>query len=78
MRVFFTSYPSLSLNRGGPTYKVKYLKKAIEKLGVEVVLYDPWDLDLEIKNSKNIIFLRWVKHEDKLLESAYPIPGIWI
>lgn len=49
MRVFFASYPSLSLNRGGPTYKIKYLKKALENIGVEVILYDPWDLDIEIR-----------------------------
>ncbi|MFC1887400.1 glycosyltransferase [Candidatus Cloacimonadota bacterium] len=51
MRVFFASYPSLSLNRGGPTYKIKYLKKALEEIGVEVILYDPWDLDIRIEKS---------------------------
>ncbi len=49
MRIFFTSYPSLSLNRGGPTYKIKYLKKALEEIGVDVVLYDPWDLNVKIE-----------------------------
>jgi glycosyltransferase involved in cell wall biosynthesis len=48
MKVFFASYPSLSLNRGGPTYKIKYLKEALQQLGVEIILYDPWDLNVEI------------------------------
>jgi len=54
MRVYFASYPSLSLNRGGPTYKIKYLKDALEKIGVEVVLYDPWDLN--VKLTENDLF----------------------
>ncbi|KQC06716.1 MAG: hypothetical protein APR54_06805 [Candidatus Cloacimonas sp. SDB] len=49
MRIFFGSYPSLSLNRGGPTYKIQCLKKALEDIGVEVILFDPWDLNVKIE-----------------------------
>jgi glycosyltransferase involved in cell wall biosynthesis len=66
MRVFFASYPSLSLNRGGPTYKIKYLKKALEEIDVEVILYDPWELDLEI--GKDDIF-----HIFNASLSTYPL-----
>jgi glycosyltransferase involved in cell wall biosynthesis len=49
MRIFLASYQSLMLNRGGPTYKVLHLKKALEKLQVDVNLFDMWDFDLKLE-----------------------------
>jgi len=66
MRIFFASYPSLSLNKGGPTYKIRYLKKALEESGLEVILYDPWDL--KVKLGKNDLF-----HIFNASVSTYPI-----
>ncbi|MFC1898219.1 glycosyltransferase [Candidatus Cloacimonadota bacterium] len=48
MRIFLASYQSLMLNRGGPTYKVLHLKKALEKLQVDVNLFDMWDFGLKL------------------------------
>lgn len=52
MKVYFASYPSIFLNRGGPTYKIFHLKKALEQLGVEVKLFDPWDEKLKINRDE--------------------------
>jgi len=49
MRIFLASYQSLMLNRGGPTYKVLHLKKALEKLQVDVKLFDMWDFNLKLE-----------------------------
>ncbi|MDO9578587.1 MAG: hypothetical protein Q7J16_11940, partial [Candidatus Cloacimonadales bacterium] len=49
MRIFLASYQSLMLNRGGPTYKVLHLKKALEKLQVDVKLFDMWDFALKLE-----------------------------
>ena len=49
MRIFLASYQSLMLNRGGPTYKVLHLKKALEKLQVDVELFDMWNFDLKLE-----------------------------
>ena len=48
MRILLASYQSLMLNRGGPTYKIIHTKKALEKLGVDVHLFDMWDFDLKL------------------------------
>lgn len=37
------------LNRGGPTYKVLHLKEALQKIGVDVQLFDMWDFDLKLE-----------------------------
>ena len=43
MRVLFSSYQSISLMKGGPTYKIKCLKESLEKLSVKVDLFDQWN-----------------------------------
>ena len=48
MRIFLASYQSIMLNRGGPTYKILHIKKALEELGVDVRLFDMWDFDLKL------------------------------
>lgn len=48
MRIFLASYQSLMLNRGGPTYKILHLKKALENIGVDVKLFDMWDSEMKM------------------------------
>lgn len=38
-----TGYQTLMMNRGGPTYKIQKTKEHLEKLGLEVILYDMWE-----------------------------------
>ncbi len=57
MKIYLASYQTLMINRGGPTYKVLCLKDALEKLGVDVKLFDMWDFDLSFgKNDLVHIF----------------------
>ncbi len=49
MRIFLASYQSLMLNRGGPTYKVLHLKKALEKLQVDIKYFDMWDFEMKLE-----------------------------
>ena len=49
MRIFLASYQSIMLNKGGPTYKILHLKKALEKLGINVQLFDMWDENNDFK-----------------------------
>jgi glycosyltransferase involved in cell wall biosynthesis len=51
MRVFFASYQSIMLNKGGPTYVVLNLEKELTKLKVDVRLFDMWNKSNEF--SKN-------------------------
>jgi len=48
MRIFLASYQSIMLNRGGPTFKILHIKKALEELGVDVRLFDMWDFNLKL------------------------------
>lgn len=48
MRIFLASYQSIMLNRGGPTYKILHMKKALEELGVDVLLFDMWNFNLKL------------------------------
>ncbi len=43
MRIFLASYQSIMLNKGGPTYKILHLKKALEIYGINVQLFDMWN-----------------------------------
>ena len=47
MKIFLASYQTLMINRGGPTYKILCLKDELEKLGVDVRLFDMWDYDMK-------------------------------
>ncbi len=49
MRIFLTSYQTVMLNKSGPTYKLIHTKKALSNEGIEVLFYDMWDHDLQIK-----------------------------
>ncbi len=42
MKILFNSYQSISLMKGGPTYKIIQLKKSLEKIGVSVELFNQW------------------------------------
>ncbi|MDP8267320.1 MAG: glycosyltransferase [Candidatus Tenebribacter davisii] len=58
MRIHLASYQSIMLNRGGPTYKLLHLKKALEKLGVDVKFFDMWDFNLKLTDDDLVhIFL---------------------
>ncbi|MCK5050556.1 MAG: glycosyltransferase [Candidatus Cloacimonetes bacterium] len=48
MRIYLASYQSIMLNRGGPTYKLLHLKRALEEIGVDVKLFDMWDFNLKL------------------------------
>lgn len=43
MKITFACYESLSIVHGGPRVQVLQTKTELEKLGVEVVLLDPWE-----------------------------------
>ena len=43
MKILFSSYQSISLMKGGPTYKIKCLKESLENLSIKVDLFDPWN-----------------------------------
>ena len=43
MKILFCSYQSISFMRGGPTYKIKSLKENLEKLSVDVDLFNQWN-----------------------------------
>jgi len=47
MKIYLASYQTLMINRGGPTYKILCLKDTLEKLGVDVCLFNMWDYDLK-------------------------------
>jgi glycosyltransferase involved in cell wall biosynthesis len=36
------------LNRGGPTYKLLHLQKALQQRGIDVKLFDMWDTDMKL------------------------------
>ncbi len=48
MRIFLTSYQSIMLNRGGPTYKLLHVQKALQQRGIDVKLFDMWDTDMKL------------------------------
>ncbi|MBT6994008.1 MAG: hypothetical protein HN952_03530, partial [Candidatus Cloacimonetes bacterium] len=48
MRIFFTSYQAINLMRGGVTFKVQFLKKALENRGVDIQLLDSWNMDFQL------------------------------
>lgn len=48
MKIYLASYQSIMLNRGGPTYKLLHIKKALEDLGIDVKLFDMWDFNLKL------------------------------
>jgi len=50
MRIFLASYQSIMLNRGGPTYKLLPLQKALKQRGIDVKLFDMWDTDMKLGN----------------------------
>ena len=56
MRIFLASYQSLMLNKGGPTYKILHLKKALEELQTDVKLFDMWDSGL-ILGRKDLVHI---------------------
>ncbi|MFZ4620372.1 MAG: glycosyltransferase family 4 protein [Bacteroidota bacterium] len=43
MKITFATYQSLSLLHGGPRVQILQTKAELEKLGVEVSLFQPWD-----------------------------------
>ena len=43
MKITFACYESLSIVHGGPRVQVLQTKAELEKLGVEVVLLNPWE-----------------------------------
>jgi len=51
MKIYFASYPTLMINRGGPTYKILCLKDELQKLGVDIQLFDMWDYTLSFTNN---------------------------
>jgi len=46
MKIYLASYQTLMINRGGPTYKILCLKDELQKLGIDVKLFDMWDYNL--------------------------------
>lgn len=48
MRIYLASYQSIMLNRGGPTYKILHIKRALENIGIDVRLFDMWDYNLKL------------------------------
>lgn len=42
MQIYLASYQSLLLNKGGPTYKIMSLHKALQERGLDVRLFDMW------------------------------------
>lgn len=42
MKVLFATHEGVPLYKGGPYVKIQRLKEHLEKLGVEVQLFDPW------------------------------------
>lgn len=48
MKIYLASYQSIMLNRGGPTYKLLHIKKALENIGIDVKLFDMWDFNLKL------------------------------
>ncbi|MCF7919144.1 MAG: glycosyltransferase family 4 protein [Candidatus Cloacimonetes bacterium] len=51
MRIFIYSYPSLHINRGGPTYKTAMVFELMQKLGADVHLFDMWDATQKLSSS---------------------------
>ncbi len=51
MRIHLASYQSIMLNRGGPTYKILHLRKALEEIGIDVRFFDMWDTSLKLTNN---------------------------
>ncbi len=43
MKILFASYQSISFMRGGPTYKIKHLKTSLEKLSINIDLFNQWE-----------------------------------
>lgn len=46
MKILFVCYPSLGLNEGGLQIQIRETKRHLERLGVTVDLYNPWQCDL--------------------------------
>lgn len=47
MKVLFLTYPRIGLNRGGFQIQIERTKQALCDAGVDVVLFDPWQNQLE-------------------------------
>jgi glycosyltransferase involved in cell wall biosynthesis len=56
MKIYFGTYQALLMNRGGPTYKIFSLKEHLEKLGVNIDLYDMWNASKQ-PNSQDLVHL---------------------
>ncbi len=54
MKIYIASYQTLMINRGGPSYKTLQIKKGLEKIGVNAVLFNMWDT--EMKFGKDDLF----------------------
>ena len=48
MRIFLAGHPTVMLNKGGPSFKIKAMKKALTNLGVEVNYLDYWNDKLKL------------------------------
>jgi len=56
MKIYFATYQALLMNKGGPTYKIFSLQKNLLKLGIEVHLYNMWNLEQQPTN-KDLVHL---------------------
>ncbi len=48
MKIYLVSYPSIMLNRGGPTYKLLQTHRALRERGLDVAFFNMWDTDLRL------------------------------
>lgn len=48
MRILLASNPTVMLNKGGPSYVIKEMKKELIKLGVDCNYFDYWDDNLKL------------------------------
>lgn len=48
MKIYLVSYPSIMLNRGGPTYKLLHTHKALQERGLDVQFFNMWDTNLRL------------------------------
>lgn len=50
MSIYFYSYPSLHINRGGPAYKTEHLARHLSLLGADIKFFDMWDGSMKFNN----------------------------
>jgi glycosyltransferase involved in cell wall biosynthesis len=50
MKIYFASYQSLYINRGGPTYKIEQLFLELKKTGIDIELFDMWNAPNKLTN----------------------------